>query len=116
MDFNIIFMQMAFTPQNRDDSSKAKHNIEKCINIIKDFLLENRMKLNDGKTEFLIMRTANKLKKVHFDDNKIGEVQIKAVKDVKNLGVIYDCEGKLEQQVSNLCRNGLLLHQESSCH
>ncbi len=60
--------------------------MEKCINIIKDFLLENRMKLNDGKTEFLIMETANNLKKVFFNDIKIGQVQISASKKATNLG------------------------------
>ncbi len=40
---------------------------DKCISIIKDFLLENRVKLNDNKIELLIIGTANKLKKVSFD-------------------------------------------------
>ncbi len=80
--------------------------MEKYINVIKDFLLENRMKLNDGKTEFLIMGMANKLKKVFFDDIKIGHVQMKVVNKAKNLGVMYDSEGKLIQHVSNICKIG----------
>ena len=61
-------LYIAFSPLDKDDTAKAKLNMEKCITIIKDFLLENRMKLNDCKTEFIIMGTANKLKKVNFDD------------------------------------------------
>ncbi len=80
--------------------------MEKCINIIKEFLLENRMKLNDDRTGLLIMWTSNKLKKVCFGDNKIEQVQIKAVKKAKILGVIFECEGKLIQQVSNSCKVG----------
>jgi exonuclease III len=99
-------LYIAFSPLDKDKGAKAKLNMEKCISIIKDFLLENRMKLNDSKTEFLIMGTANKLKNVNFDDIKIGQVQIKAVKKAKNLGVMYDCEGKLTQQVSNICKIG----------
>ncbi len=37
------------------DSARAKLNIEKSFTIIKDSLLENRMKLNDGKIEFLFI-------------------------------------------------------------
>jgi hypothetical protein len=99
-------LYIAFSPLDKDDSARAKLNMEKCIRAIKDFLLENRMKLNDGKTEFLIMGTANKLKKVNFDDINIGQVRIKATKRAKNLGVIYDCEGKLTQQVNNICKTG----------
>ncbi len=39
--------------------------MEKCISIIKNVLPENRMKkISNGKTEFVIMGTENKLKKV----------------------------------------------------
>lgn len=41
------------------DSARAKLNIEKSFTIIKDSLLENRMKLNDGK-QFPLMETFNK--------------------------------------------------------
>ncbi len=46
------------------------------------------MKLNDGKTEFLIMGTANKLRKVSFDNIKIVLTQDNAVKKAKNLGSV----------------------------
>ncbi len=51
-------LYIAFNPLDIDDSNKAKLNMEKCLMIIKDLLLENRMKLNDDKTEFLIMGTS----------------------------------------------------------
>ncbi len=48
------------------------------------------MKLNNSKTEFLIMRTPNKLKKVSFDNIKLGQTHINAVLKAKHLGVLYD--------------------------
>ncbi len=56
--------------------------------------------------EFLILGTANKLKKVNFNEIKIGHVEIQAVEKAKNFGVMYDCEGKLTQQVRNICKTG----------
>ncbi len=102
-------LYIVFNSLDKDDSNKAKLNIWKCIRIIKDFLLENRMKLNDDNIEFLIMRTSNKLKKVSFDEINIGQIKIKIGKKAKNLGVIYDCEGKLIQQVSNICQSGFIV-------
>jgi len=99
-------LYIAFSPLNKDDSAKAKLTMEKCISMIKDFLLENRMKFNDGKTEFLIIGTGIFLKKVNFNDIKVGQEQIKAVKKSKNLGVMFDCEDKLIPQVSNICKIG----------
>ncbi len=59
-------LYLAFNPLDNNDSVRAKINIENCITIIKDFLLENRMKLNDDQTEFFIMGTSTKLKKVNL--------------------------------------------------
>ncbi len=78
-------LYIAFSPLDTGDCHKAKLNMEKCISIIKDFLLENRMQLNDGKNEFLTMETANTLKKVSFDSITIGQTQINAVKKAKSL-------------------------------
>ncbi len=44
-------LYLAFNPMDNNDSVQAKVNMEHCITIIKDFLLENRMKLNDDKTD-----------------------------------------------------------------
>ncbi len=65
-------LYIAFSPLDKDDWVKAKLNMEKCLSIIKDVLLENRMKLNDSKTKVSIIGTNNKLKKVIFDDITIG--------------------------------------------
>ncbi len=55
-------LYIAFNPLDKDSSGRAKLKMEEYITIIKDFLFENRMKLNDGTTEFLLMATHNKLK------------------------------------------------------
>ncbi len=60
------------------------------------------MKLNYAKTDFIIMGTANKLKKVIFNEIKIRQVEIKTVERAKNLEVMYDCEGILIPQVRNI--------------
>ncbi len=45
------------------------------------------------KTELLIMGISTKLKKVNFDNIKVGKVTIKETNKAKNLGVIWDNEG-----------------------
>ncbi len=76
-------LYIAFNRLDIDDSNKAKLNMEKCIRTIKDFLFQNRMKLNDDKTEFLIMGTSNKLKKESFDEINIGQIEMKLAKKQK---------------------------------
>jgi hypothetical protein len=99
-------LYIAFSPIDKNESTKAKYNIEKCIKIIKDYLLENKMKLNDDKTVLLIIGTSTQLKKVNFDDINIGTINIKSTNKAKNLGVIFDDEMKLTHHVNNICRTG----------
>ncbi len=73
-------LYIAFNPLDKDSSGRAKLKMEECITIIKDFLLENTMKVNDGKRELPLMRTHNKLKNINIDDIKIGKVTIKQQK------------------------------------
>ncbi len=47
-------LYIVFNPLDEDSSGRANLKMEECITIIKDFLLENRMKLNDGKKELLL--------------------------------------------------------------
>ncbi len=54
-------LYIAFNPLDKDSSGRAKLKMDEFITMIKDFLLENSMKLNDGKTELLLMGTHNKL-------------------------------------------------------
>ncbi len=66
-------LYIAFNPLGENYSGRATLKMEECVTIIKDFLLENRMKLNDGKTELLLVGTHNKLKNINVDDIKNKE-------------------------------------------
>ena len=60
---------------------------------------------NSEKTEFLIIGTQAALKTLQLDSIKIDNVMIKAVSDVRNLGVIFDKHMTMEKQVNKMCRN-----------
>ncbi len=64
------------------------------------------MKLNDDKTEFLIIGTRQQLAKMKYNDIKIGDTIIKTAESAKNLGVIFDKNMGLNKQVMNTCRKG----------
>ncbi len=59
-------LYIAISPLDKEECAKAKCNMEKCICVNNDFLVENGMKLNHGKIYFLIMGIANKLKNVRL--------------------------------------------------
>jgi hypothetical protein len=101
-------LYIAFSPIDSESTANAKINMEKCIKIIKDFLLENKMKLNDGKTEILLMASPRKIKNIDIDSLMIGETNVKPTNAARNLGVMFDEGMKLDKHVSNICRTGFL--------
>ena len=63
-------------------------NVEICINSIRDWMLTNKLKLNDDKTEVLLLNPQSVPKQFH--SIKIGEEIINFSESAKNLGVVMN--------------------------
>jgi hypothetical protein len=66
------------------------------------------MKLNDDKTEFLIIGTKQQLLKTKKDEITIGMSRIESNLIVRNLGVLFDCEMSLNKRINDMCRRGYI--------
>ena len=53
-------------------------------------MLADNLKLNDGKTEFIITGTRQQLKKVTFNTLRVGNTQVTSLSQAKNLGSWFD--------------------------
>ena len=49
------------------------HGLENCINEIREWMCTNLLKLNDEKTEFIILGTQQQLQKISHISIQIGE-------------------------------------------
>ena len=95
---------MSFQPQyhntvNQDTSIK---NLENCLEDIRTWMSLNILKLNEDKTEFIIVGVWQQLDKVRELSIKIGDDKITNSTVVKNLGVYIDCELKLSTHVNKI--------------
>ena len=69
---------------------------------------QNKLKLNDKKTEFIIFGTATSLKKVQTTHFRVGTHIINRVDSVRNIGAIFDEQMRMEKQVGQLCKSAWL--------
>ena len=53
-------------------------------------MVQDKLRLNNAKTEFLIIGTRAQLNKVTISDLQVGEVKVSAVYSVRNLGACFD--------------------------
>ena len=78
-----------------------------CIADIKSWMIENKLRLNDEKTEFLLVGTPQQLKKVNITSVDIGDSTISLSQDVRILGLKFDCKLSMKSHVKSVCQTSL---------
>ena len=75
---------------------------ENCIAAVKTWMNENKLMLNDDKTEVLVAGSQRSLKQVDRDSLSIGEEKIEFSCKSKNLGVYLDDNLSMNAQINHL--------------
>ena len=82
----------------------AVSKVEKCVKDIKDWMMQNKLKLNDDKTEVLIINSPRQKIRINTIPVQIGDSQIVPSKTAKNLGVIFDSHFSMDKQIKSICQ------------
>ena len=67
-------------------------------------MFESELKMNDGKTECMLIGTRQQLCKVHFTHISVGEKQITPSFNIRNLGVVMDTSLTFHEQINKVCK------------
>ena len=80
-------------------------SVQSCISDVKAWATANMLKLNDNKTELMLV-TSKRTKHLHTLPTSItiSNAQIPFKQSVKNLGFILDCHVTMNAHVSNIAR------------
>ena len=85
------------------------NQLNACILDIRSWMITNKLKINDDKTEFLVITSPYvKLPSPDFQLN-VGSCTIDTSSSACNLGVLFDSHMNLEGHITNVCRS-LHLH------
>jgi len=95
----------SFDPKKAGDMSKAIKRMECCIAEIKAWMSRNQLKLNDDKTELMLVSSPHQKSIVNdFPGITIGSTLITPKSIVRNLGATFDSQMSMEPYVNNICR------------
>jgi hypothetical protein len=84
----------------------TKEELEQCVSALRDWMSANLLKLNDDKTEFMVVGTRHTLQ--HCTNQlaciKVGNTNVNSAASAKNIGVVMDPLLSMEKQVSKITR------------
>ena len=81
---------ISFSLNDRAEHLAVVRNMEDCIRDIHSWVLNNDLKFNDDKTEFLIIGSSQQLEKLDNTSIRVGDSDIHPVPLARNLGCWFD--------------------------
>ena len=94
-----------FTLGDPESENQAIARVQACVDDIKEWMCWNYLKLNEKKTEVLIISRKSKQSSSTFASVDIGGHPIIPVACVRNLGVMIDSSALMDKQINNLCKS-----------
>ncbi len=92
-------LYISFRADYRIDQETAVRTVEMCTDDIKRWMLTNKLKLNEGKTEVILIGTRQQLEKIDFKDICVGSNVVTCVETAKNLDCWFDSHMKMDTHV-----------------
>ena len=86
------------------DSQNAIQMLEHCIAEIRTWMAENKLKLNDDKTEFILISSPHNSTEINHLKIKIGEETVTS-SSARNLGVVFDSLFNMETHITSVCQS-----------
>lgn len=97
-------LYLSFDLNTPNDEAMARQRAEACICEIKSWMTLNKLKLNDDKTEFLIITSKHQQHKIHNDHIQVDSASIHASPSARNLGIIFDNTFSMDAHVKKVCQ------------
>ncbi len=97
-------LYVSFQPDSMSKQLSGVTVMENCTDDIKTWMLNDKLKLNDGKTNVLIIGTRQQLEKVNFDTLRTGDSYVTVSSEAKDLGFWLDSQLKCDTNVNGSCK------------
>ena len=81
--------------------------LQRCCEDIRTWMRGNFLKVNDSKTEVLLVGSGRQLKKISLSGVMVRDSLIAAVTSVRNLGAVFDTNMAMVPQVNAVCQSAL---------
>ena len=94
---------ITFNPQS-DSHEQAIRSMESCINSVRKYMLNNQLKINDDKTEIIVIGNKNQLDKIRNRHIRVDTASVTPSNSVRNLGFQFDKTMSFNEHINNICK------------
>ena len=77
--------------------------MEQCIRAIRAWMQADKLKLNENKTEVMLIGTRQQLSKVNLGTLTVGDTSVAIVNKARNLGVWFDSQLNFNVHITKTC-------------
>ena len=86
-----------------EDVVSARTRVEVCMRELNQWMLLNNLRLNNGKTELLVLYTKHR-PKPPLDSITVGDATVEPTSSARNIGAIFDDTMSSEEHFNDLCK------------
>ena len=88
-----------------EDTDEAKHGLSSLMSDLKIWMARRKLKLNDGKTEIIVIRgNLRNVSVANFGEMSFGNTQLVPCGSAKNLGVVLDSSLSFRSHIDSIVR------------
>ena len=98
-------LYLSFELSSPEDADQALKQVEDCILDFRIWMLENKLKLNDDKTEALIILPSRQVHKRSIFQVKVGDCPVSVNTHARNLGIIFDDTLSMKEQINAVVKS-----------
>ena len=84
-------------------SVEAVHAMKQCIRAIRAWMQADKLKLNENKTEVMLIGNRRQLSKVNLGTLTVGDTSVAIVNKARNLGVWFDSQLNFNVHITKIC-------------
>ena len=87
------------------DPLESLTRLNMCISDIRVWMIKNKLKINDSKTEFIIFRSPLLNQNLSDLSVSVGDIQVSPSSKVRDLGVVFDQYFTFHDHISDICKS-----------
>ena len=104
-------MKKSFIPTLEDDEDPCIVSLQACLSRVKEWMDSMRLKMNEGKTEFIIIGSSHQIAKCSTTQLKVNNVEVQRSSVIKYFGTHMDERLSFKEHITAKCRTAAINFQ-----